>query len=74
MKRLKAKTIYSTFYMGFNEKSRIQEFEAQVNLFLETLEPEQIYHVSFLNSSDIAERMKPQHFLMAVISYFEDFE
>lgn len=74
MKRLKVKTINCDFNLiGGNSASQIKKFDDRINEFLSTLDAENIYQVSYLNSSSsVSSCFNPRSILMAVITYFED--
>lgn len=76
MKRLKIKTINCDFNLiGGNSASQLVKFDERVNEFLTAIEPENIYQITYLNSTaGIGERTNPRSILVATITYFVDME
>lgn len=78
MKRLKIKTITCQFAVkGLIDSgvSRMDLFDERVNEFLATIEPENIYQITYLNSTaGLGERTNPRSILVATITYFADME
>ena len=78
MKRLKIKTITCQFAVkGLidSDVSRMDLFDERVNEFLATIEPENIFQITYLNSTaGMGERANPRSILVAAITYFVGIE
>lgn len=74
MKRLKVKTIFCHFFLNGHIQTGNTAFEESVNQFLKTIDAENIFQITYLNSSAATNSvvLYPRSILTAVITYWEE--